>query len=129
MLFRRPGVSCHVPCIVPGPILHSRCPFRSPRLTAVYPLAPVRLASALNALPPLHMIFHLEQDGVTGSVSSLCQLTVYVVWTGTDSKGNYFTSFSKRLSMYAGEVRAHDSAFESHFGGGVCHSLGILTLA
>lgn len=46
-----------------------------------------------------------EQEGVEGSVSTLCQLTVYVVWTGTDSKGNYFTSFSKRLSMYADEVR------------------------
>lgn len=46
------------------------------------------------------------EEGIEGSVSSLCQLTVYVVWTGTDSKGNYFTSSAKRLSMYAGEVRA-----------------------
>lgn len=45
-----------------------------------------------------------EKDGTVDQVSDLCQLTVYVVWTGTDSKGNYFTSFSKRLSMYAGEV-------------------------
>eukprot|EP00903_Cladosiphon_okamuranus_P012007 g11274.t1 len=44
------------------------------------------------------------QDGAVDKVSDLCQLTVYVVWTGTDSKGNYFTSFSKRLSMYAGQT-------------------------
>ncbi|CAM9118509.1 unnamed protein product [Pylaiella littoralis] len=43
-------------------------------------------------------------DGNDGKVSSLCQLTVYVVWSGTDANGNYFTSFSKRLSMYAGET-------------------------
>ncbi|CAN0367989.1 unnamed protein product, partial [Hapterophycus canaliculatus] len=42
-------------------------------------------------------------DGNLNEVSALCQLTVYVVWTGTDADGNYFTSFSKRLSMYAGE--------------------------
>lgn len=45
-----------------------------------------------------------EKDGTVDKVSDLCQLAVYVVWTGTDSKGNYFTSFAKRLSMYAGEV-------------------------
>ncbi|CAB1099068.1 unnamed protein product [Ectocarpus sp. CCAP 1310/34] len=44
------------------------------------------------------------EDGVENQVSALCQLTVYVVWTGTDSKGNFFTSFAKRLSMYAGET-------------------------
>lgn len=37
-------------------------------------------------------------------MSSACQLKVYVVWSGTDSEGNYFTSFAKRFSMYAGEV-------------------------
>eukprot|EP00904_Undaria_pinnatifida_P009121 jgi/Undpi1/5339/HiC_scaffold_2.g00620.m1 len=45
-----------------------------------------------------------NQEGTDAKVSALCQLTVYVVWTGTDAKGNYFTSFSKRLSMYADET-------------------------
>ncbi|CAM9927496.1 unnamed protein product [Ascophyllum nodosum] len=45
-----------------------------------------------------------NEAGTESNVSSLCQLTVYVVWSGTDSKGNYFTSSSKRLSMYAGNT-------------------------
>ncbi|CAN0015018.1 unnamed protein product, partial [Discosporangium mesarthrocarpum] len=36
--------------------------------------------------------------------SDVCQLTIYVVWTGTDVDGNYFTSFAKRLSTFAGQV-------------------------
>lgn len=57
--------------------------------------------------------FPRTKDGTVDKVSDLCQLTVYVVWTGTDSKGNYFTSFSKRLSMYAGEVSYSSTCFLS----------------
>ena len=30
-----------------------------------------------------------------------CQLTVYVTWTGTDAKGNYLTSSSRRFSLFS----------------------------
>lgn len=35
-------------------------------------------------------------------VSDVCQLQVYVVWAGTDSKGNNFQSQQKRLGNFAG---------------------------
>jgi hypothetical protein len=30
-----------------------------------------------------------------------CQLTVYVTWTGTDAKGNFLTSSSRRFSLFS----------------------------
>jgi hypothetical protein len=37
-----------------------------------------------------------------GEVSELCELNVYVVWSGTDSTGNYFRSAEKRFSRFRG---------------------------
>jgi hypothetical protein len=40
-------------------------------------------------------------DGVVNATSNaLCQLNVYVVWSGTDSRGQYFRSAASRFSRF-----------------------------
>lgn len=42
-----------------------------------------------------------ECSDIHSKGGNTCDLTLYVVWTGTDANGNYFTSSSKRFSAFS----------------------------
>ena len=39
-------------------------------------------------------------DAIHGNQGDDCNLKIHVVWTGTDSEGNYLTSSNKRFSLF-----------------------------